>query len=134
MTLYFITDILYLLKDGKCLTVEEKQDYQHPWQLWTGQFGDVGIYRISEKSEWKEQAGNTLFRHSVVYNSFTTPWTRACQAPLSMGFSRQEYRSRLSFPCPGDLPNPVIKPESPALQVDSLPLSLQGSWVDSDHV
>ena len=40
---------------------------------------------------------------------------------LSMGFSRQEYWSRLSFPSPGDLPNPRIEPRSPVLQVDSLP-------------
>ena len=44
-----------------------------------------------------------------------TPWTAACQAPLSMGFSRQEYWSGLSFPPPGDLPNPEIKPTSAAL-------------------
>ena len=44
----------------------------------------------------------------------------ACQAPLSMGFSRQEYWSGLSCPPPGDLPNPWIKPRSSALQVDSL--------------
>ena len=44
----------------------------------------------------------------------------ACQAPLSMGFPRQEYRSGLSFPSPGDLPNPGTKPTSPALQVGSL--------------
>ena len=37
-----------------------------------------------------------------------------------MGFSRQEYRNRLPFPSPGDLPNPGIKPRSPALQADSL--------------
>ena len=49
-----------------------------------------------------------------------TPWTVACQAPLSMGFSRQEYWSGLPFPSPGDLPNPGIKPRSPALQSDSL--------------
>ena len=57
---------------------------------------------------------------------FVTPWTVACQAPLSMGFSRQEYWSGLPCLPPGDLPNPGIKPESlmsPALQVDSLPLS-----------
>ena len=48
------------------------------------------------------------------------PWTIAHQAPLSMGFSRQEYQSGLSFPSPGDLPNPGIKPWSPALQADSL--------------
>ena len=51
---------------------------------------------------------------------FATPWTVARQAPLSMGFSRQEYWSGLPFPSPGDLPNPGIEPESPALQVDAL--------------
>ena len=48
------------------------------------------------------------------------------QAPLSMGFSRQEYWSGLLYPPPGDLPDPEIKPTSPdfpALQVDSLPLT-----------
>ena len=49
-----------------------------------------------------------------------TPWTRAHQAPLPMGFSRQEYLSGLPFPSPGDLPDPGIKPVSPALQADSL--------------
>ena len=52
------------------------------------------------------------------------PWTVACQAPLSMGFSRQEYWSELPFPSPGDLPNPGIEPGSPALQADSLPTEL----------
>ena len=42
-----------------------------------------------------------------------TLWTVACQAPLSMGFSRQEYWSRLSCPSPGDLPDPGIKPTTP---------------------
>ena len=42
------------------------------------------------------------------------------QAPLPMGFSRQEYWSGLSFPTPGDLPDPGIEPRSPALQVNSL--------------
>ena len=50
-----------------------------------------------------------------------TPWTVAPQAPLSMGFSRQESWSRLSFPSPGDLTNPGIEPGPPALQADSLP-------------
>ena len=49
-----------------------------------------------------------------------TPWTIAHQAPPSMGFSRQEYWSGLSFPSPGDLPNPGIEPGSPALQADAL--------------
>ena len=52
------------------------------------------------------------------------PWTVDCQAPLSMGFSRQEYWSGLPYPSPGDLPNPGIEPGSPALQADSLPSEL----------
>ena len=52
---------------------------------------------------------------------FATPWTVACQPPLSMGFSRQEYWSGLTFPSPEDLPDPEIKPGCPALQADSLP-------------
>ena len=44
--------------------------------------------------------------------TLVTPWTVAHQAPLSMGFSRQEYWNGFSFPTPGDLPNPGIKPLS----------------------
>ena len=51
---------------------------------------------------------------SVVSN-FGTVWTVACQAPLFMGFSREEYWSGLPVPSSGDLPNPGIKPTSPAL-------------------
>ena len=56
---------------------------------------------------------------------FVTPWTTACQAPLSMRFPRQEYWSRLLVPSPGHLPDPGIKPASPtsALQADSSPPS-----------
>ena len=46
------------------------------------------------------------------------PWTVARQAPLSMGFSRQEYWRGLPFPPPGDLPDPAIQPKTPAWQVD----------------
>ena len=66
---------------------------------------------------------------SVISDS-VSPRTVARQAPLSMGFSRQEYWSGLLYPSPGDLPKPGIEPVSPvapALQVDSLPLSHQGS-------
>ena len=52
---------------------------------------------------------------------FATLWTVARQAPLSMGFSRQEYWSGLPCLPPGDLPNPGIEPRSPTLQADSLP-------------
>ena len=56
--------------------------------------------------------------------TLVTPWTAAFQAPMSMGFSRQEYWSELPFPSPGDLPDLGIEPESPALQADSLPTEL----------
>ena len=52
---------------------------------------------------------------------FGTPWTVAHQAPLSMGFSRQEYWSGLPTPSPEDLPDSGIEPGSPALQADALP-------------
>ena len=52
---------------------------------------------------------------------FETLWTVACQAPLSIGFSRQEYWSGLQCPSSGDLPNPGIEFWSPVLLVDSLP-------------
>ena len=60
---------------------------------------------------------------------FETQWTVACQAPLSMGFPRQEYWSGLPCPPPGNLPDPGVEAFSaaPALQADSLPLSHQGS-------
>ena len=61
---------------------------------------------------------------------FGTPWTVAYQAPLFMGFSRQEYWSGLPFPSPGDLPDPGIKPRSPAMQADALPSEPPGKHVE----
>ena len=63
---------------------------------------------------------NVLCSHWVISNSFatvawTTAWTVACQAPLTVEFFSQEYWSCLPFPSPGDFPDPGIEPESPAL-------------------
>ena len=58
------------------------------------------------------------------YPTLVTPWTVARQAPLSIGFSRQEYWSGLPFLSPGDLPDPGIKPRSLALRADSLSTDL----------
>ena len=63
---------------------------------------------------------------------FVTPWAVAYQAPLSMGFSRQEYWSGLPFPSPGDLPNPGIEPGFPTLEADALtsePPGNQNKWL-----
>ena len=58
-----------------------------------------------------------------------TPWTVARQAPLSMGFSRQEYWSELPFHTPENFPGPGMEPRSPALQADSLQTELPGNYV-----
>ena len=67
---------------------------------------------------WKAFAGGGS--HSVVSDS-VSPWTVACQACWSMGFSRHRYWTGLPVPSPGHLPNPGIRPGSLALQMDSLP-------------
>ena len=65
-------------------------------------------------------------------NSFVTLWTVAQKIPLSMGFPMQEYWSGLPFPFTGDIPDPGIKLEYPALQVDPILLSHLGSpWKTS---
>jgi len=74
--------------------------FQETW-LWMGGGQSGGGWK------WK-------WSRSVMSNSVTA-WTVAYQAPLSMGFSRQEYWSGLPFPSPGDLPDPGIEPGSPSL-------------------
>ena len=69
------------------------------------------------------QGRKLLFSRSVLSDSIVTPWTVTHQAPLSMGFPRQEYWRGLPFPSPRDLTNPGIRPAPPALRVDSLLLS-----------
>ena len=53
-----------------------------------------------------------MLSHFSHVRLFPTPWTVDLQAPLSMGFSRQEYWSGLPYPLPGDLPDPGIQPTS----------------------
>ena len=71
----------------------------------------------------KDRCGGLVIKLCL---TLATPWTIACQVPLSMGFSRQEYWSGLPFPISGDNPDPGIEPRSPALQADSLATELQG--------
>ena len=60
--------------------------------------------------------------------TLATPWALACHAPLSVGFSRQEYWSGLPSCSPGDLPDPGVEPGSPTLQADSLPSDPGGNF------
>ena len=83
---------------------------------------------LFQRETWHSYTCYFNYCNSHVINCFSsvhvTLWTVACQAPLSMGFSRQEYWSGLLCPSARDLPNPGIEPESPAspaLQVDSSP-------------
>ena len=79
---------------------------------------------------WTEEPGGLQSMGSQESDSlshirlFVTPWSVACQTPLSMGFSRQVYWGGLRCPLPGDLPNPWIEPELCLLhwQKVSLPL------------
>ena len=82
----------------------------------------LGIHKeepFEEKRAWSTfgSGGGLVTKLCLIHG---TPWTVACHVPLSMGFSRQEYWIGLLFPSPGDLPEPRIKPRSPALQTDSL--------------
>ena len=67
---------------------------------------------LSQLEKWKCQSLNPV-------QLFVTPYSVACQTPLSMEFSRQEYRNEEPFPSPGNIPNSGIEPRSPALQADS---------------
>ena len=87
-----------------------------------------GTHMCSLQKRQPTRANYTAQRLSHVL-LFATPRTLACQAPLSMGFSRQEYWSGLPCPPPGDLPDPGIEfmsLASPALQADSLPTEPPG--------
>ena len=88
--------------------------------------------RNKRHQNWKERSKTIIFcrghetlyvlRHFSHVQLFVTPWTVACQAPLSLGFSQQEYWSGLPCPPPGHLPDQgtePMSPTSPALQADS---------------
>ena len=75
---------------------------------------DLNHTSLQRRRESESVSGSDAPDSSVI------PWTIAHKAPLSMGFTRQEYWSGLPFPSPGDLPSPGIKPGSPALPTNSL--------------
>ena len=68
------------------------------------------------------------FKFPLLKVTLCDPWTVACQALLSMEFSRQEYWSGLPCPPPGDLPDPGMEPRSPTFKADSLPSEPPGNF------
>ena len=101
-TLIYLKWVTYYVAHGTLINVM--------WQCgWEGSLGENGGFVIK------------------LCLTLATVWTIAHQAPLSMGFSRQEYCSGLPFPSPVDLSHSGIKPGCPALQADSLPTEPRGN-------
>ena len=99
-----------------------------PWAEEPGRPRSMGREKDQNNLVSKQHQLHSACVHAKLLQScrlFATLWTIARQIPLSMGFSRQEYRSRLPCPPPGDLPGPGSEPASlmsPALPGGSLPL------------
>ena len=104
-------------QDDTCL--QDWRDTSASLTIWT----EKPLWR--EMKQRKEEHQDMCA--SCLNGLFVTVWTVARQAPLSMGFSRQEYCSGMPCLPPGNFPHLGIEPGFPALQEDSLPLSHQGS-------
>ena len=123
-----VTSILLCLKwitnkDLLYRTWNPAQCYVAAWM--GGNFGEKWIHVYVWLSPFSVHYRNIVNRLWVWkllsgIQIFVIPWTVACRVPLSMEFSRQKYWSEQPFPSPRDLPDPGIKPRSPALQTDSL--------------
>ena len=112
------------------------------WEIpWTEELGGLQFMGVTKEWDTTQQLYNNQCNIYEMVSKcqslsharlFATPWTTAHKAPLSVRFFRQEYWSGLPFSPPGSLPSPRTEPTfpvSPALQMDSLPLSLWGSPV-----
>ena len=73
----------------------------------------AAFYGVAQSWIWLKRLSSSIYIYITYIKSWSS-WTVACQTPLFMGFSRQEYWSGLPFPTPGDLSDPRIKPTSPA--------------------
>ena len=100
---------------GSDLPDPQKRQH-HGVQVWTGARAPPQVSFILVKSACLILQGcQAVHCHFSCVRLFATPWTVACQVPLSMGFSRQENWSGLPFPSSGDLSDPGMEPMSPAL-------------------
>ena len=103
-----------------CTTTLKCFTYILPHAILTTALWDLYHYHAHFTDEETEAQGYVKCSVASVVSNSATPRTGVCQAPLSMGFPRQECWSRLPFPPSGDFLNPGIKSRFPALQVDSL--------------
>ena len=104
----------------KILTVKLERKYSFKWSSKISLSSPLAVWLSMTVMPlswgWVAEEGScSCFSLWVMFDSFVTPWGIVHQAPLSMGFPRQEYWSGLLFPSPGDLPDPGTEPASPAL-------------------
>ena len=127
----------------QCSCLGNPRDWDGLMGWWAAVYGvaqsQTRLKRLSSSSVWERERERERERECVCVCSVASVMSGSLQphgvpppppahpAPLSMGFSQQEYWSGLPCPSPGDLPNPGIEPSSRALQADSLPLSPRGS-------
>ena len=108
----------HLIHDKICRTEQwEKNGFFIKWN-WINWISTWKKMRSLDKvliSIWKQWKWCYYLVTESCLTFFAIPWAIACQAPPSMEFPRQEHRSGLPFPSPGDIPDPVIKPKSPIL-------------------
>jgi len=104
-------DKLRQLIESKDITLPTKVHIVKPMVFPVVMYG-CESWTIKKAECWRIDVFELVLSHFSHVWLFATPWIPARQAPLSMGFSRQEYWSGLPFPSPGDLPNPGIEPTS----------------------
>ena len=119
----------WLVSWGRDLQQRATQLCDKPWCVWSPEGGllpplDAGFTERKAASISPFKVKSVLV--APVMSDSATPKTVARQAPLSMGFPRQEYWSGVPFPSPGDLSDPGTEPASPTLQADSLLSELPG--------
>ena len=127
---------------SRCSSIMPQKQTHRKWDQICGYQRWEGVGSRNQRKMVKAEkfsiikAVSTIWCTILVTQSCLTlcdPGTIACQAPPSMGFSRQEYWSRLPFPSPGDHPNQGSEPRSPTLQADSLPSEPPGKPCNVQH-
>ena len=115
---------VYVHTRAMCLLVRTGFGWKHRDLYWQGEFKLIQYLF----NAYFFEIAVILFSCSVVFNSLWPHGLYSPPAPLSMGFTRQEYWRGLPFPSPGDLPDPGIEPGSSTMQADPLPTELLGRW------